>query len=119
MTKNHHKSQSEKTGGSRNGKLFGRFTVLVLILSLTTGIALAVDVTSGLVGYWPLDGDAKDSVGGNNGKKVGGAKWTNNGYLKGAVELDGSTGLVEVSGFKLTTDTITAVAWINGWKQTD
>lgn len=100
-------------------RLFFIFTVLVLVLSLTTGIALAVDVASGLVGYWPLDGNAKDTIGGKDGKLVGGATWTKNGYLKGAVELDGNTGYVEVSGFKLTTDTITAVAWINGWKQTD
>lgn len=99
--------------------LFLIFTVLVLSLSLTASIVLAADLTAGLVGYWPLDGDAKDAIGGKDGKLVGGAKWVRDGHLKGAVEFDGSTGYVEVSGFKLTTDTITAVAWVNGWKQTD
>lgn len=99
-------------------RLFGRFIVLILVIGLTVGIANAVDVTSGLVGYWPLDGDAKDSVGGKDGKLVGGAKWTKNGYLKSAVELDGSSGYVEISGFTpLTTDTLTSMAWINGWRQ--
>lgn len=98
-------------------RLFFIFTVLVLALVLTVDIALAADLTSGLVGYWPLDGNAKDSVGGKDGKLVGGAKWAKNGHLKDAVEFDGSTGYVEISGFKLTTDTITAVAWINGWRQ--
>jgi len=98
-------------------RLFFIFTVLVLAPGLTVDIALTVDLTSGLVGYWPLDGNANDSVGGKDGKLVGGAKWAKNGYAKGAVEFDGSTSYVEISGFKLTTDTITAVAWINGWRQ--
>jgi hypothetical protein len=89
----------------------------VLVLSLIASIAIAADLTAGLVGYWPLDGDAKDTIDGKDGKLVGGAKWAKDGYLGGAVECDGSTGYVEVSGFNLTTDTITAVAWINGWRQ--
>jgi len=93
------------------------FTVLIFVIGLTLGIANAVDITSGLVGYWPLDGNAKDTIGGKDGKLQGGAKWTKNGYIKDAVEIDGSTGFVEVSGFKLSTDTITIVAWILGWRQ--
>lgn len=100
-------------------KLFRRLTVLVLMVGLITGIANATDLTSGLVGYWPLDGDATDSVGGSEGELVGGADWVDDGRVNGAVKLDGSTGLVQISGFELITDTVTFVAWINGWKQSD
>lgn len=98
-------------------RLFGGFMVLALIFGLTTGIASAADLTLGLVGYWPLDGDVKDSVGSSDGELVGGAEWVDDGWLNGAVKLDGSTGHVQISGFELITDTITFVAWINGWKQ--
>jgi len=100
-------------------RLFGWLTVLVLLVGLTTSIANAADLTEGLVGHWPLDGDATDSVGGNDGELVGGADWVDNGRLNGAVEFDGSTGYVEISGLELITDTVTYVAWINGWKQSD
>jgi len=98
-------------------RLFGRFIALVLLVGLTTGIASAVDLTEGLVGHWSLDGDCTDSVGDTEGDLVGGANWTDDGRLNGAVELDGSTGHVAVSGFTLTTTDLTAVAWLNGWKQ--
>lgn len=97
-----------------------RFTVLVLVTGLTmvtVGIANAAKLTDGLVGRWPLDGNVTDVIGNKNGKLVGGAKWANNGRIKGAVELDGINGYVEVQDFKLTTKTLTAMAWINGWRQ--
>lgn len=100
-------------------RLFGRFTVLFFAISLSVGIVNAADLTSGMVGYWPLDGDAKDSVGDNDGELVGGAGWVRDGRMNGAVELDGSTGYVEVPDFELITDTITVVVWLNGWKQAD
>ena len=41
--------------------------VLVIAVSLwSTGVAFAADLTEGLVGYWPLDGNGKDESG--NGK---------------------------------------------------
>lgn len=48
-------------------------TALVLGLALgLTGTAALGDITSGLVGYWPLDGDAADASGnGLNGTLVG------------------------------------------------
>lgn len=100
-------------------KCFVSFMVLVLAVSLSAGIAGAADLTKGLVGYWPLDGDGFDKTGVSKGKLVGGANWSKNGHLKGAAELDGASGYVEISDFKLVTDTVTFVAWINGWKQSD
>lgn len=92
---------------------------VVLVISFIVGITFAADLTKGLVGYWPLDGNGNDSVGVTKGSDVGGAKWVQNGHLKGAIELDGSTGHVAITGFKLVSDTVTFVAWINGWKQSD
>ena len=100
-------------------RLSERFAVLVLLIGLATGIANAADLTEGLVGYWPLDGDGTDSVGDTVGDLVGGANWTDDGRSNGAVEVDGSTGYVAISGFNLIADTITFVAWINGWKQSE
>lgn len=98
-------------------RLFFIFTVLVL--GLTVDTANAADITSGLVGYWPLDGNGADKVGKSKGELVGGAKWIKDGRVKGAVELDGTTGHVAVSGFTLTTKELTAVAWLKGWKEAD
>ncbi|MBC8235263.1 LamG domain-containing protein [bacterium] len=98
--------------------LVGTFTVLVLAFGLAMSIVNAADVISDMVGYWPLDGNAKDSIGGKDGELVGGAKWVKGGRIKDAVEFDGSSGHVEISGFNLTTDTLTVVAWLNGWRST-
>ena len=49
-----------------------------------------------------------------------GPKWANNGWVNGAVEVDGDGGHVVVDNkFELTTDTITVIALINGWKTVD
>ena len=96
----------------------GKFTILVLTFSLSAWFVSAADLTSGLVGHWPLDGNADDVVGKATGELVGGAEWSDEGHAKGAVKLDGSTGYVKISGFEpLTTDTLTALAWIKGWRQ--
>ena len=93
------------------------FTIMLLLFGLVMDIASVANVTSGLAGYWPLDGDASDKFGNTEGKLVSGADWVEDGRTNGAVELDGSSGYVEISGFELITDTMTFVAWINGWKQ--
>ncbi len=95
-------------------KLSKGFIVLALMVCLTAGIANAADVTSGLVAHWPLDGNADDVVSGNNGELMGGPIWVA-GRVEEAIELDG-TQHVNVPDFNLITDTITFVAWINGWK---
>lgn len=97
-------------------KLLEGFAIGFLVVALTTGIANSADVTSDMVGHWPLDGNVEDTVGDNDGKLIEGADWVDNGKLNGAVELDGSTGYVEIPDFTLTSDTVTLVAWINGWK---
>jgi len=98
-------------------RLSGVFVVLVLLFGLIAGMADAADLSSGLVGYWPLDGNGEDIVGNSEGILEGDADWTGNGRINGAVMLDGITSYVAISGFELTTTEVTAVAWLNGWKQ--
>ena len=96
--------------------LFLCLAILFLASCLITGVANAADITSGLVGYWPLDGDATDKSGsGNDGELVAAPAW-GNGRVGQAIELNGSDQLVSVPDFGLVTDTVTFVAWINGWK---
>ena len=95
--------------------------ILAVVVSLWSTGAFAVDLTEGLVGYWPLDGNGNDESGnGNDAKLEKGAKWSDNGWVNGAVEVDGGGGHVVVDDtFELTTDKITVVARINGWKTID
>jgi len=76
-------------------------------------------VASPLMAWYKFDGNADDSSGnGNDGTLVGGATWAT-GRFGGGIELDGTSGYVSVPGFSLTTDSITFVAWLNGWKAND
>ncbi|MBD3181248.1 hypothetical protein GF312_03080 [Candidatus Poribacteria bacterium] len=99
-----------------------RKNYLSCILSLSLYIIISTgafsDVTSDLVAHWPMEGDATDIVGGWDGEVgSGGPEWVE-GRLDQGVALDGSSHIT-VPGFELTTDTITFVAWIKGWKAAD
>ena len=93
--------------------------ILLLTFGLVVSMAYAKDIREGLVGYWPLDENGTDKAGKSVGKLEGGAKWTKTGRVNGAVELDGTTGCVAISGFELTTTELTSVVWLKGWKQSD
>jgi hypothetical protein len=97
-------------------KFFG-IGISLIVCVLAASIASAVDLKADLVGYWPLDESGVDKAGKSKGTLEGGAKWTKEGHVNGAVELDGKTGHVAISGFTLTTTELTAVAWMKGWKQ--
>jgi hypothetical protein len=93
----------------------------ILVLGLATNVAEGVDPS--LVGWWRFDEGsgttAYDSSGyGRDGELVGGATWAE-GRFGGGIELDGTSGYVSVPDFELTTDSITFVAWLNGWKGGD
>ncbi len=96
-------------------KLFSLFTFLIFCMMAC--FVNAIDLTSDLVARWPLDGNAKDAVGGKDGKLVGSPAWVKARVNKG-VELDG-TSHVNIPDFSLTTGEITFAAWINGWKAAD
>jgi len=93
----------------------------VLVLGLAMSVAEGADAT--LVGYWRFEEGsgttAYDSSGyGLDGTLVGGATWAEGRY-GGGIELDGTSGYISVPDFELTTDTITFVIWVNGWKGGD
>ncbi len=83
--------------------------------------AFAAGLSDGLVGYWPLDGNGKDESGnGHDAALEQGAKWTVNGWMNDALELDGAGAHAVVDGgFQLVTTAITVAARINGWKTID
>jgi len=93
----------------------------VLVLGLAMSVAEGADPS--LIAWWRFEEGsgttAYDSSGnGNDGTLVGGATWAAGRY-GGGIELDGTSGYVSVPDFELTTDTITFVAWLNGWRGGD
>ena len=100
---------------------------LIFLVSFVLVLGLAMSVSEGadpsLVGWWRFEEGsgttAYDSSGnGLDGDLVGGVTWTQ-GRIGGGIELDGTSGYVSIPDFELTTDTITFVAWVNGWKGGD
>ncbi|MDE0466043.1 MAG: hypothetical protein OYL97_03220, partial [Candidatus Poribacteria bacterium] len=67
---------------------------VIMVLAVAVGLwsidAFAADLTEGLVGYWPLDGNGNDESGnGKDAKLEKGAKWSDDGWVNGAVDFDG------------------------------
>ncbi|MDE1975232.1 MAG: peptidoglycan-binding protein [Patescibacteria group bacterium] len=75
-------------------------------------------VCGGLVGYWPLDGNANDASGnGNNGTLVGSPTFTTGVVGSGAVSLDGTsqyvtTGSTGASTLNVGSGSFTVSTWI-------
>ena len=80
--------------------------VFAVAMSFCSTGVFAVDLTEGLVGYWPLDGNGNDESGnGNDANLEKGAKWSDDGWVNGAVEFDGGGGHAVVDNtFELITD---------------
>ena len=94
---------------------------LVLMLFLVV-ISTPADITKGMIGYWPLDGNAKDESGNDyHGELTKGVKWEAKGKVKGAAEFDGEGGHIKVAQDKLKPELLdfTVVFWMNGWKAQD
>ncbi len=92
--------------------------VIVLTIILFPSAVMAAGLSDSLVGYWPLDGNGKDESGnGNDATLEAGAKWVPDGWINGAMEVDGNGGHAVVdSGFELVTTEITVAARVNGWR---
>lgn len=91
-----------------------KLSIVLLAMSLVIGVACAADVITDMVAYWPLDGNADDAFGENDGKTVGGVKWVQ-GRVGKAGDFDGTCS-INVPDFSLITNDITFAAWIKGWK---
>ncbi len=97
--------------------------LISFILVLVFSISESKGTDPSLVGWWRFEEGsgtiAYDSSGnGLDGNLVGGATWSE-GRFGGGLELDGTSGYVSVPDFELTTDSITFVIWLNGWKGGD
>jgi len=100
--------------------------LLVMALALAPGgNAYGFDALGdpALVAWWSFDEGtgttaADSSPNGNDGTLEGGASWVP-GRFGSAIELDGTSGYVSIPDFELTTDTITFVIWLNGWRGGD
>ena len=74
-------------------RLIGRFfCITVLVFGLIAITANAVDITSNLLAYWPLDGDVEDSIGNHDGSLVGGAEFVTDGDRGEVLQVDGVNG---------------------------
>lgn len=95
-------------------RLLIAFTLFVfMIFSATFSLA---DLTDGLVGYWPLDGDANDAVGTHDGVLVGGASFVQDATRGTVLSVDGVDDHIEVPHSEdmvfSTSDTYTLSAWV-------
>jgi len=92
-------------------------SIVSLALLVTSFSVASADTTTGLVSHWKLDDGsgviATDSVGGNDGKLQGDATWTE-GFLGGAILLDGTGDYIDCGNkpaFNIT-DAVTLAAWV-------
>ena len=90
------------------------FTIILTLSSMSHSVAQCVTPPSGLVSWWPGDGNADDLVGGNTGTLENGATF-GPGKVGQAFSLDGVDDYVLIGNpesLKIT-EAITIGAWIN------
>ena len=76
-------------------------------------VAAGVPAPSGLVGWWPGDGNANDMAGTNNGILMGGATATNAGYDGQCFTFDGTNGYVQIPNApELNPAQLTVECWV-------
>jgi len=106
------------TEGGPYGHTHKHHSVLVVLSLFILPISAATaDITTGLVSHWMLDdgagSTALDSVGNNHGTLQGDAAWAE-GYVGGAILLDGAGDYIDCGNsatFNIT-DAITLAAWV-------
>ena len=74
--------------------------LLIMVVVLATysmaNPSKITDPAESLVGYWPLNGNVEDEIGGHNGKLLGGAKFVKDADRDQVLEVDGKDGRAEV-----------------------
>ncbi len=76
-------------------------------------MAAGVPAPSGLVGWWPGDGNANDMAGTNNGILMGGATATNAGFDGQCFTFDGTNGFVQIPNApELNPAQLTVECWV-------
>jgi hypothetical protein len=97
----------------------GRIGLLIMFacLGLTAPHVSAADcqpAPSGLIGWWPGEGNANDIIGANNGTLQGGATATNAGVVGSCFSFDGTNGYVQIPDSSgLEPSNLTVECWVN------
>jgi hypothetical protein len=93
------------------------FLYTIIAVGLVAGNVNAADITSGLLAYWVLDDDVKDSVGGHDGVLVGGAEFVQDNERGKVLEVNGVDGHAVVPHSAdivfANTDSYTLSVWVN------
>jgi len=95
----------------------GFMSVALLVLALIlvpAGSALAFEDDPNLVSYWQLDGDANDAVGSNHGTLIGNPTWVNDPNRGWCLSFDGDGDYIDVGDDPSLsfTEAITVACWI-------
>lgn len=78
--------------------------------------ALSPDAPTGsLIGHWPLNSDANDAQGSNNGTVSGGASYVSNGKFSGAIDMDGSDDIIDAGSGSSIDDIFSGGGTISAW----
>jgi hypothetical protein len=86
----------------------------VLAIALAATARDCVPAPTGLVGWWPADGNANDVTGTNNGNLAGGATASAAGVVGSAFSFDGTNGYVRIPDSPVFRPTnLTVEAWVN------
>jgi len=88
--------------------------ILALTFGLIANVVNAVDLTAGLVGYWPLNSNATDRIGSHNGTLEGGARTVADAKRGRVLSLDGVDDYVNIpdsTDFDITSD-FTVAFWM-------
>src|SRR5712691_8916266 len=67
-----------------------------LVSALSSSAATCASPPSGLVGWWPAEGNASDLIGTNNGSLIGGATASAAGMVGNSFTFDGTNGYVQI-----------------------
>src|ERR1035437_5566174 len=96
------------------GILLGTIISATIVLTASADLTNCTPPPSGLVGWWPGEGNANDRVGTNNGTLRGGATFAA-GEVSQAFSFDGVTGSVMVPDAPALhfTNAMTVEAWVN------
>jgi hypothetical protein len=89
------------------------FLLLAMLAFALDAAAAGVPAPSGLVGWWPGDGNANDMAGTNNGILMGGATATDVGYDGQCFTFDGINGFVQIPNApELNPAQLTVECWV-------
>jgi hypothetical protein len=93
-------------------------TALIFVMFVAFSVAVSMaDIKGGLVAYWPLDGNAEDVVGGNDGEVEGDPKWLSGADAwvgEGTLLCDGLDDRILAGDFNPSegTDELTISLWV-------